>query len=297
MKKLIYISHPSGGKLENQLDVELIIETLYKYDFIYNSCAFVSPIHNYGYMYNTVDYDKGLSFCIDLLQHADEMWVFGDWLKSTGCKIEVDFCRENNIPIRFMGSSDNLDRKIIEEFPDDIFITPITCRAKVSTETLYLCISEEEMNNLKDKCVDLKDIVKNRKLYSSIGIASDKAAKRGKNSHYIMLEITVNTLNMSDVDSDRFYNDFEGYVLNNNLVSSEKEAFNKYVKEYTECKFIYSLKRRVHGAKKLYKRGKVRLGNYNIVVITNPCCIENIKLYNNYTISTDRVIIGGNPIY
>jgi hypothetical protein len=39
---------------------------------------------------------------LGLLSLVDELWVFGDWRRSEGCRIEVDFARHRGIPVIFM---------------------------------------------------------------------------------------------------------------------------------------------------------------------------------------------------
>ena len=111
MKKLIYVSHPSSGKIENTLKVEKIIKELYKHKELYENLTFVSPIHCYGFMYNDCDYDTGLSFCTDLLEHCSGMLLCGDWEKSTGCKVERQICLDKGIPIVEVFNSDDIENK------------------------------------------------------------------------------------------------------------------------------------------------------------------------------------------
>lgn len=119
-KILCYLSHPSSGKAENTLDTENIIRELYNNDDIFERLCIVSPIHNYGFMYDDVEYYKGLSFCTDLLKHCDIMLVFGDWENSTGCKKEVELCKEEDIPYMIMGNSSELNTKIHDGILEEI---------------------------------------------------------------------------------------------------------------------------------------------------------------------------------
>jgi hypothetical protein len=100
-KKLVYISHPSSGLESNTKKIEHIVRTLYSDDEMYNNYCFVSPVHCYGFMYKEYEsnYNKGLSFCTDLLKHCDIMLLCGDWESSRGCKVEKQLCEELNIPI------------------------------------------------------------------------------------------------------------------------------------------------------------------------------------------------------
>lgn len=97
MKKLLYISHPYGAKRENLIDISNIVSKLYSDDDIYKKYCIVSPVHAFGFMYEEYDkvpngYEKGLTFCTDLLEHCDLMIVFGDYSSSKGCKAEIELC-------------------------------------------------------------------------------------------------------------------------------------------------------------------------------------------------------------
>ena len=39
--------------------------------------------------------------CLALLDVADELWVFGDWERSEGCRMEVEHARETGKAILF----------------------------------------------------------------------------------------------------------------------------------------------------------------------------------------------------
>jgi len=99
-KQLVYISHPSGGKIENTRDIENIIRKLYSDDELFSRYCFVSPVHCYGFMYAEYEdeYIKGLTFCTDLLEHCDIMLLCGDWRNSRGCNAEYKLCQERGIP-------------------------------------------------------------------------------------------------------------------------------------------------------------------------------------------------------
>lgn len=108
-KEIIYISHPSGGKLENTEETANIIRKLYKNKWFFDNCIAVSPIHNFSFMYNDTSYTDGLQICIDLLIKCDMMLVFGDYENSKGCCTEIDFCKNNNIPYLVISSENNLN--------------------------------------------------------------------------------------------------------------------------------------------------------------------------------------------
>lgn len=92
----VYISHPFMNKTENREKVEkIILDIVREYDDIVP----VSPIHAFGFLYDKVDYDTGIKYCLELLKTCDEMWMFGDWYISVGCIIEKNFASEHGIPI------------------------------------------------------------------------------------------------------------------------------------------------------------------------------------------------------
>ena len=91
----VYISHKFGGKEENKLEVERILRQLVEK---YPRNTFVSPIHCFGYMYDFVDYESGMQMCLDLLDACDYMIVYGDWENSKGCKREIRYAEDNQIP-------------------------------------------------------------------------------------------------------------------------------------------------------------------------------------------------------
>lgn len=94
--KVAYIAHPFGGKTENIQDLERIICELTKQ---YPDYVFFSPLHNSGFLYNTVDYDTGMQYCFEMLKRCDELWLCKGWENSKGCMLEVVYAHEHNIPI------------------------------------------------------------------------------------------------------------------------------------------------------------------------------------------------------
>ena len=73
-KKLIYVAHPYGGKESNRKKIDVIMNELI---FADTANDYVSPIHNYGFVYLTGDeYQKGLDICLGLLGH----WLQKRWI-------------------------------------------------------------------------------------------------------------------------------------------------------------------------------------------------------------------------
>lgn len=94
-KKLVYVAHPYGGKESNRKRIDAIMGELVLNDLNHD---YVSPIHNYGYVYLTGDdYQKGLDICLDLLSHCDVLVLCEDWEFSRGCRGEYEFAKKHNI--------------------------------------------------------------------------------------------------------------------------------------------------------------------------------------------------------
>ena len=106
-KSIVYISHPFQNRLKNLKEIEDIIKILYK---LYPDYLFISPVHAFGFLYNSITYEQGLYMTLFLLETcADEMWVFGeDWRNSTGVKAEIEYCKKRNIPYYIWRASTSL---------------------------------------------------------------------------------------------------------------------------------------------------------------------------------------------
>lgn len=79
-KRLFYVSHPYGGKPENEKAVQAVIEELKEKhipistDFptmYYSNVEFVSPIQLLGPLYDAMPYLEGLNLCLSLLKRCD----------------------------------------------------------------------------------------------------------------------------------------------------------------------------------------------------------------------------------
>ena len=103
INKVVYVCHEFGGKKENAEKVARLIELFFD---VYPNICFVSPIRTFGYMYESVDYDKGMEYCLTLLNMCDEMWTFGSKSMSRGCMIEKRYCERYKIPIVERGDYD-----------------------------------------------------------------------------------------------------------------------------------------------------------------------------------------------
>ena len=97
--KLVYIAHPLRDDPDfNKFALSKILRNNYtKYQEMH--VIPISPIHMFSYLDPQVDV---LPQCLELLFHCDELWVFGEWKKSTGCVEEIDFAKRNGIKIRYI---------------------------------------------------------------------------------------------------------------------------------------------------------------------------------------------------
>jgi hypothetical protein len=60
----------------------------------------LSPLHAFSFL-NIFEDDKALALDRELIEFADELWVFGDWETSEGCRLEIGWARQMGIPIVF----------------------------------------------------------------------------------------------------------------------------------------------------------------------------------------------------
>ena len=96
-ESIVYISHAFQGNPDNVSEIEDIISTLQEQ---YPNYLFISPVHTFGFLYDKVDYDKGLEMTLFLLDTCcDEMWYTPDE-NSRGVATEIAYCKEYNIPYK-----------------------------------------------------------------------------------------------------------------------------------------------------------------------------------------------------
>lgn len=95
--QMVYVAHPYGGLEENRLKIDHVMKWLVLEDEIN---VYLSPIHNFGFMYLTGDeYQKGLNICLRMLEQCDVLVLCGDWRTSRGCKQEFNKAKEMWMPI------------------------------------------------------------------------------------------------------------------------------------------------------------------------------------------------------
>ena len=94
-KKLVYVAHPYGGKTSNRKMIDVIMGDLVLND---TSHDYISPIHNFGYVYLTGDdYQRGLDICLSLLGQCDILVLCPEWESSRGCKGEFEYAKKHSI--------------------------------------------------------------------------------------------------------------------------------------------------------------------------------------------------------
>ena len=90
-RQLIYVAHPYGGKESNKQPIDTIMRELVRMDA---ESVYISPIHNFGYMYLEGDrYIEGLNYCLHLLGECDALVVCKDYASSRGCCAEYGFAK------------------------------------------------------------------------------------------------------------------------------------------------------------------------------------------------------------
>ncbi len=97
--KRVYVAHPYGGNEENKLKVEDLVRKMVKND---SDILYISPIHSTGYLYNDVEYEKGMEYCFELLSICDELLLCEGWENSRGCKMEKAYAEKYGIPINLV---------------------------------------------------------------------------------------------------------------------------------------------------------------------------------------------------
>lgn len=97
-KELVYISHPYGGNINNYEQIEEVIREYVEED---NEALPISPVLIWASLYEVVDYEEGLSMCLDLLSRCNRIYMCGDWKSSRGCMAEWAFAKAKGIPIDY----------------------------------------------------------------------------------------------------------------------------------------------------------------------------------------------------
>lgn len=100
---IVYLSHPYGGKQENLNEINECQKLL---TIMHPENLYLNPIAMFGSLYDCTTYEQGLNMTLLLLEElADEMVICSnvcskDWQFSKGCRVEVEYCDNRNIPYK-----------------------------------------------------------------------------------------------------------------------------------------------------------------------------------------------------
>lgn len=285
MKKLVYISHPSSGLEENTKKLEDIISTLYSYEEIRDKYTFVSPVHTYGFMYHTVDYETGLKFCTDLLEHCEEVWVFGNYEISTGCKREIALAKELGIKLRiFNVDSAEETKKLVESgeyysSKHKALESPTNNKVYSRTKMVYGLISGSE--TVSD--VDINDYILNHLLYSDINTALKLCTKGNKDDKLIIIEVELDTSKTFDMTSNYDIQLLHNYIKYRNaepyvFIDNSKENIDKFM---LDMKDTFNSIRRVKECGNPFKSSSIPECVIEAYSIYSIDCVRRIKLFNS----------------
>lgn len=108
-RKRIYVAHPLLGDMDRKCyDPDLVAKRIVDVSLICRdisnreqSVLILSPIHMFGF-YHPSQRLKPLADCEYVIKHlVDEVWVFGEWETSEGCRMEIDWARAAGIPVLY----------------------------------------------------------------------------------------------------------------------------------------------------------------------------------------------------
>ncbi len=98
MKK-VFISHPFRDDPEgNMLKVSRICKAIVEK---HPDVLPISPLHSLSFLNDEESREYSLMWCREILKMCDEVWVFGEWEKSEGCRKEVSWAKEYGKPVMF----------------------------------------------------------------------------------------------------------------------------------------------------------------------------------------------------
>ncbi|HHY80759.1 MAG TPA: DUF4406 domain-containing protein [Thermoanaerobacter sp.] len=107
MSKFVYICHPySANPAANRVKFDKIFRFIRKN---FKDVVPFSPVHAFSEFYDDrkeEDRREVLKLCTDALKRCDEVWVFGDWQSSEGCRLEVKTAEENEIKVKFFSDEE-----------------------------------------------------------------------------------------------------------------------------------------------------------------------------------------------
>ena len=101
----VYIAHPLRGErldiAEMERNVSRVTEICRHVAEEHPDVLILSPIHAFDFVSPLGPQDWVMRQCLALLDVADELWAFGDWERSEGCRMEVAHARAMEKPVVF----------------------------------------------------------------------------------------------------------------------------------------------------------------------------------------------------
>jgi len=94
--KRVYIVHPFQGKEENKKKIEDVCKLLADLGHVP-----ISPVHAFSFLDDNIpkEREKALELCVNLLAVCDVACVCGDWVRSKGCRKEVEAAYRYRLPV------------------------------------------------------------------------------------------------------------------------------------------------------------------------------------------------------
>jgi nucleoside 2-deoxyribosyltransferase len=103
-RKIVYLAHPLSGDWEGNI----ASARRYAEAAARNGWVPVAPyLTLYGLLHEPADRELGLEIDLAMIIACDEIWVCGDRV-SSGMRIELDYALANDIPVRFVGKSEDV---------------------------------------------------------------------------------------------------------------------------------------------------------------------------------------------
>ena len=108
---MVYVSHVFGGKKSNVRKAAKITHDLQLAD---PENTYICPLLAFSHLkYNEIGYEEEMRLCTDLLSECMEMVVASRI--SNGVQLEIDYCMQWNIPIRYLNASVQHTRPIFSK--------------------------------------------------------------------------------------------------------------------------------------------------------------------------------------
>ena len=100
---LVYVGHCFGGDPENIRRAAQITHDLQLED---PRNTYICPLLAFSHLkYNELGYEEEIKLCLDLHNECIEMVVASEISK--GVQIEINYCKQWQIPIRYLGGEQN----------------------------------------------------------------------------------------------------------------------------------------------------------------------------------------------